>query len=124
MIRIWGTTIAALLGLAFGSFLNVCVTRWPAGESVVKPRSHCRACGRALTWWENVPLVSWLALRGRCRTCGVWIGWRYAVVEAAVGAVWAIIAWRLMGAHVMGQLGTEYADRVAGLGFASAVGTM
>ena len=93
MIRVLGTVFAALMGLAFGSFLNVCLTRWPAGESIVKPRSHCRNCGRTLAWWENVPLVSWLALRGRCRTCGTWIGWRYATVEAAVAAFWAIAAW-------------------------------
>jgi leader peptidase (prepilin peptidase)/N-methyltransferase len=94
MIRVLGTVFAALMGLAFGSFLNVCLTRWPAGESIVKPRSHCRNCGRTLAWWENVPLLSWLALRGRCRTCGTWIGWRHALVEAAVGALWALVAWR------------------------------
>jgi leader peptidase (prepilin peptidase)/N-methyltransferase len=92
-IRIWGTGFAALLGLAFGSFLNVCLSRWPEGESIVHPRSHCRKCGRTLAWWENVPLVSWLALRGRCRTCGIWIGWRYVIVEAAVSASWAAVAW-------------------------------
>jgi leader peptidase (prepilin peptidase)/N-methyltransferase len=93
MMRILGTIFAGLLGLAFGSFLNVCLSRWPAGESVVKPRSHCRQCGRTLTWWENVPLVSWLALRGRCRTCRVWIGWRYPLVEFAIGTLWANVAW-------------------------------
>jgi leader peptidase (prepilin peptidase) / N-methyltransferase len=93
MIRVLGTVFAALMGLAFGSFLNVCLTRWPAGESIVKPRSHCRNCGRTLAWWENVPLVSWLAFRGRCRTCGTWIGWRYPVVELTVGAFWAINTW-------------------------------
>ena len=67
MIRVLGTVFAALLGLAFGSFLNVCLSRWPEGESVVKPRSHCRTCARTLAWWENVPLLSWLALRGRCQ---------------------------------------------------------
>jgi leader peptidase (prepilin peptidase) / N-methyltransferase len=96
-IRVWGTVLAGLLGLAFGSFLNVCLSRWPEGESVVTPRSHCRSCGRVLKWWENVPLVSWVALRGRCRGCGAWIGWRYVIVEAAVGALWAIVGWRLMG---------------------------
>ena len=95
MIRLVGTIFAGLLGLAFGSFLNVCVSRWPAGESVVRPRSHCRACGRMLKWWENVPLVSWIALRGRCRTCGASIGWRYAAVELAVGGLWAAVAWDL-----------------------------
>ncbi|MGA2352739.1 MAG: prepilin peptidase [Terracidiphilus sp.] len=96
MIRILGTIFAGLLGLAFGSFLNVCLSRWPEGESIVQPRSHCRQCGRTLTWWENVPLVSWLALRGRCRTCHAWIGWRYPLVELAVGVLWAVPAWQFL----------------------------
>jgi leader peptidase (prepilin peptidase)/N-methyltransferase len=94
MIRILGTIFAGLLGLCFGSFLNVCLSRWPAGESVVQPRSHCRQCGRALAWWENIPLLSWLSLRGRCRSCKSWIGWRYPLVELAVGVLWAFFAWR------------------------------
>ncbi len=89
MIRVLGTLFAGLFGLAFGSFLNVCLSRWPEDESIVHPRSHCRSCGRALAWWENVPLVSWLALRGRCRTCGASISWRYPLVELAVGVLWA-----------------------------------
>lgn len=93
-MRVILTILAGLMGLAFGSFLNVCLTRWPAGESVVAPRSHCRSCGRALTWWENVPVLTWLALRGRCRTCGSWIGWRYPLVELAVGILWAAIVWQ------------------------------
>jgi leader peptidase (prepilin peptidase)/N-methyltransferase len=96
MIRILGTIFAGLLGLAFGSFLNVCLSRWPQEESVVKPRSHCRHCDHTLAWWENVPLVSWLALRGRCRGCGAWIGWRYPLVELAVGALWASVAWQAL----------------------------
>ncbi len=93
MIRILGTIFAGLLGLAFGSFLNVCLSRWPQGESIVTPRSHCRRCNRTLAWWENIPLISWLALRGRCRTCHAWIGWRYPLVEFAVGALWAFTVW-------------------------------
>jgi leader peptidase (prepilin peptidase)/N-methyltransferase len=93
MMRILGTIFAGLLGLAFGSFLNVCLSRWPGGESIVQPRSHCRQCSRTLTWWENIPLFSWLALRGRCRTCRTRIGWRYPMVELAVGALWAFQAW-------------------------------
>jgi leader peptidase (prepilin peptidase)/N-methyltransferase len=96
MIRVLGTIFAGLLGLAFGSFLNVCLSRWPRGESIVHPRSHCRRCGRTLAWWENVPLVSWLFLRGRCRSCRVWIGWRYPLVELAVGALWATVAWKFV----------------------------
>src|SRR3954465_1309172 len=90
MIRILGTVFAALLGLAFGSFLNVCLSRWPEGESIVKPRSHCRKCRHVLAWGENIPLLSWIALRGQCRECGAWIGWRYVVVEVSVAATWAI----------------------------------
>jgi len=56
-------------------------------------RSHCRNCGRTLAWWENIPLASWLALRGHCRTCRASIGWRYPLVELAVGALWAFSAW-------------------------------
>ncbi len=92
MIRIIGTILAGLLGLAFGSFLNVCLSRWPEGESIVNPRSHCRSCGRTLKWWENVPLVSWLALRGRCLSCKARISWRYPLVELAVGVLWAVAA--------------------------------
>jgi leader peptidase (prepilin peptidase)/N-methyltransferase len=94
LIRVWGTVFAGLLGLAFGSFLNVCLSRWPSGESIVRPRSRCRNCGRPLAWWENVPLASWVALRGRCRSCRAWIGWRYVIVEAAVGGLWAYAVWR------------------------------
>jgi leader peptidase (prepilin peptidase)/N-methyltransferase len=93
-LRILGTIFAALAGLAFGSFLNVCLTRWPEGESILKPRSHCRNCDRTLAWWENIPLLSWIALRGRCRTCGAWIGIRYPLVELAMGVGWAIVASR------------------------------
>lgn len=98
MLRILATIFAALLGLAFGSFLNVCLSRWPEGESIVKPRSHCRSCGRTLVWWENIPLVSWLGLRGRCRTCKTAIHWRYPLVEAAVGALWAAFTWEMLPA--------------------------
>ncbi len=96
MIIAYGTILATLMGLAFGSFLNVCLSRWPEGESVVKPRSHCRKCGHVLAWWENVPLVSWLALRARCRECKARIGWRYPLVELAVGALWGWQAWQFL----------------------------
>jgi leader peptidase (prepilin peptidase)/N-methyltransferase len=96
MIRILGTIFVALLGLAFGSFLNVCLSRWPEGESIVQPRSHCRSCTHTLAWWENVPLLSWLILRGRCRNCRAWIGWRYPLVEFTVAALWALTAWQYL----------------------------
>ncbi|MGA2653759.1 MAG: prepilin peptidase [Terracidiphilus sp.] len=94
MNRILGTIFAGLLGLAFGSFLNVCLSRWPQGESIIHPRSHCRNCEHQLSWWENIPLISWLALRGRCRNCHTSISWRYPLVETAVAAAWALQAWQ------------------------------
>jgi leader peptidase (prepilin peptidase)/N-methyltransferase len=72
-----------------GSFLNVCIVRWPVGGSVLRPaRSACPRCGHEITWWENVPMVSWLALRGRCRGCGERISPLYPVVELAVALGW------------------------------------
>jgi leader peptidase (prepilin peptidase)/N-methyltransferase len=94
MIRAFSTIFAGLLGLAFGSFLNVCVSRWPQYESIVRPRSHCRNCEHPLAWWENIPLLSWIALRGRCYHCRAWIGIRYPLVELTVGGLWAATVWR------------------------------
>jgi leader peptidase (prepilin peptidase) / N-methyltransferase len=93
MIRTLVTVFAGLLGLAFGSFLNVCLSRWPEDESVVHPRSHCRNCAHVLAWWENIPLLSWIVLRGKCRECKTWIGLRYLLVELTVGGLWAYTAW-------------------------------
>jgi len=95
MIRFLGTAFGALLGLAFGSFMNVCLTRWPKEECIVAPRSHCRNCFYEIAWWENVPLVSWIVLRGRCSKCRAWIGWRYPLVELAVAALWCVPAFKL-----------------------------
>ena len=92
-MRIFATLFAAILGLAFGSFLNVCLSRWPYGESIVKPGSHCRSCEHKLAWWENIPLLSWIFLRGRCRKCRAAISWRYPLVEALVAALWAVVVW-------------------------------
>lgn len=93
MLQIEVTVFAAILGLACGSFLNVCATRWPEEQSILRPRSHCRNCQRTLAWWENLPVLSWLALRGRCRTCKAWIGLRYPLAELAVAGLWACTAW-------------------------------
>lgn len=85
--------LAALLGLVIGSFLNVVIYRQPLGKSVVWPASACPHCARELSWHENVPVVSWLVLRGRCRTCGGPISIRYPLVEALTGAVFALAFW-------------------------------
>lgn len=80
---------ALLLGLLFGSFLNVCISRMPDHRSVIQPRSHCPICEHAIRWYDNVPVLSWLLLRGRCRDCGAAISWRYPAVELAVGLIFA-----------------------------------
>jgi leader peptidase (prepilin peptidase) / N-methyltransferase len=76
-----------VLGLCVGSFLNVVIARVPAGESIVRPGSRCPRCGHALRWYENVPLVSFLALRGRCSACRAPISWRYPAVELLTGTL-------------------------------------
>jgi leader peptidase (prepilin peptidase)/N-methyltransferase len=79
----------AVLGLVVGSFLNVCIHRLPRRESIAWPASHCTDCQRTLAWFENVPVGSWLVLRGRCRTCGARIGLTYPLVELVTGMVFA-----------------------------------
>ena len=83
------TAIAFLLGLCVGSFLNVCVARWPADLSVIRPRSRCPNCGHQLAWFENVPVISWLVLRARCRCCDEPISAIYPIGEMLVGVLWA-----------------------------------
>jgi leader peptidase (prepilin peptidase)/N-methyltransferase len=85
---------ALLLGLAVGSFLNVVIHRLPRDESVVSPSSHCPACGAPLRWFDNVPLLSYLLLRGRCRLCGAAISLRYPAIELVTGLLFAVIALR------------------------------
>lgn len=109
----------ALFGLCIGSFLNVVIHRlprmleaqWcqecadlletpvpPQGKvslSLWRPRSRCPSCGHVLRWYENVPLVSWLALRGRCSSCRAGISWRYPLVELSTGALFGLLAWQL-----------------------------
>ncbi|MGI8686480.1 MAG: prepilin peptidase [Acidimicrobiales bacterium] len=85
----------AVLGLAVGSFLNVVIHRVPRKESVVKPRSRCPGCGTELAARDNVPVLSWLVLRGRCRTCGEPISARYPAVELTTAALFCATAVRL-----------------------------
>jgi leader peptidase (prepilin peptidase)/N-methyltransferase len=79
-----------LLGLCIGSFLNVCAYRLPLGESVVHPRSRCTSCGRVLTWFDNLPVVSWVVLGGRCRTCRKPVSWMYPAVEIVTALVFVV----------------------------------
>lgn len=86
---------AVVLGLLVGSFVNVLAHRVPRGESVVRPRSACPSCGHPIRVRDNVPVVSWLLLRGRCRDCGAGVSVRYPAVELLTAAVFGLLAWRL-----------------------------
>ncbi|MDB4912561.1 MAG: pilD [Gemmatimonadetes bacterium] len=89
-IAIW---YAFLVGLCMGSFLNVCIARWPRELSVVRPRSRCPHCGHQLAWFENIPLFSWLVLRAKCRCCDEPISIIYPLAEITIGILWAVCAW-------------------------------
>jgi leader peptidase (prepilin peptidase)/N-methyltransferase len=87
---------AAVVGAMIGSFLNVCILRWGSEpkQSVVTPRSRCPRCGRGLAWYDNIPVISWLVLRARCRGCGEPISVQYPLIELAAAGIWAYMAWR------------------------------
>jgi len=83
---------AGILGASVGSFMNVCVSRLPHGESIVRPRSRCPGCGASIAWYDNVPILSWVLLRGRCRQCRERISVQYPAVELATAAIWVGMA--------------------------------
>ena len=83
-------TILTVFGLCVGSFLNVLIYRIPKGEEFVKTPSHCMTCGHNLSWYENIPVISWLLQGGKCRACGVKLSAQYPIVEALNGAMWLL----------------------------------
>lgn len=87
------TVYALIVGMCVGSFLNVCVSRWPRDLSVMRPRSRCPHCGHQLAWFENIPLASWLVLRARCRCCDETISAMYPLAELTIGVLWAACVW-------------------------------
>jgi len=93
--------LLGVVGTLIGSFLNVVVYRVPAGLSVVRPGSACPACRHEVRGWDNVPVLSWLVLRGRCRDCRTAISVRYPLVEAGTGLLFVLVALRL---HALGEL--------------------
>jgi len=98
-----GLVFAVVLGLLWGSFANVCIYRWPPsdefpdGRSVVRPGSHCSTCKKPIAWYDNVPILSYLWLRGKCRTCKTAFSPRYLLVEAATGALFGVAWWFTLG---------------------------
>lgn len=99
--------LAAVLGLLFGSFGNVVIWRVPRGESIVSPGSHCGSCGHPVRWHDNIPVISWLLLKGRCRDCGARISPRYLIVEVASGVLFAA-AFLVWGASVRAVFGAAF----------------
>lgn len=98
-----GAVFAVWLGLLWGSFANVCIYRWPPtdefpkGRSVVTPGSHCSACKAPIRWYDNIPIASWLWLRGKCRACKASFSARYLLVEALTGALFGVAWWFTFG---------------------------
>ncbi len=84
--------LCGILGLMVGSFANVCVYRIPRRESIAFPGSHCPTCSHAIAAYDNIPLISWLMLRGRCRHCHAPIAWRYPLLELLMGVSWGLLA--------------------------------
>lgn len=89
-----GSVVAAVLGACVGSFLSLAAWRLPRGEGLTRPASHCPACGRTLAWRDNLPLLGWLWLRGRCRTCGAPIPLRDWLTEGLTAALWVAVVLR------------------------------
>jgi leader peptidase (prepilin peptidase)/N-methyltransferase len=113
--------IAALFGAVIGSFLNVCILRWGAEPkaSVVRPPSHCPACGIGLRWYDNIPIVSWLVLRGRCRGCRAPISIQYPTIELATALIWAFMVWRY-GVSLEAARGAAFATVLLGIAMTDA----
>ena len=106
-LRVW-VGVAFTFGLVVGSFLNVVIHRLPRDESIVHPGSHCPGCGAPVRWWDNIPLLSYLWLRGRCRGCKAPISPRYPLVELLTGLLFAAVALRF-GPVPMAVVGCAFA---------------
>lgn len=105
VLLVTGIILIAALGLIIGSFLNVVIHRVPEGLSVVRPRSSCPDCGAMISGRDNIPVLSWLLLHGRCRSCGAPISPRYPLIELATMGLWLLLAWWcLLGPGVPGLL--------------------
>ena len=113
--------LAGLLGAIIGSFLNVCIVRWGAEpkQSVVRPPSRCPRCERGIAWYDNVPVLSWLLLRGRCRGCRAPISPLYPLVELGTAAIWAAMVWRF-GVSVEALRGAVFGTLLLGIAMTDA----
>src|SRR5262245_20644681 len=102
------------LGLCFGSFLNVCILRLPHEQSLIRPPSTCPKCKKPIAWRDNIPVISWLLLRGRCRNCGAPISAQYPIIEATVALLW-ISAMLLYGPTAQGVSAAVFGTILLGI---------
>ncbi len=98
MMPLWHITVF-IVGTCIGSFLNVCIWRIPRGESIANPPSHCPKCNHVLSWYENIPLVSWTVLGGKCRKCKLKIPFRYFAVELLTGVMFFLVWFKVIINH-------------------------
>ncbi|MGH7539332.1 MAG: prepilin peptidase [Gemmatimonadales bacterium] len=108
-----------IAGLCVGSFLNVCILRLPKEQSLVRPPSTCPQCGQRIVWYDNIPVVSWLVLRGKCRHCGHRISLQYPLIEALVGAMW-LAAYLYYGATITALAAALLGTILLGIGITDA----
>ncbi|MFC5928101.1 prepilin peptidase [Cryobacterium melibiosiphilum] len=114
--------MAAVFGALIGSFLNVVIYRVPAKKSIVSPPSACGSCGARIRPWDNIPVLSWFVLRGRCRDCGAAISWRYPAVEFGTAVFFAGVVWWVIsgsaveGSSSSGVVSTSSTSEILGLG--------
>ncbi len=97
---IFFSIVSFILGACLGSFYNVCIYRYISGQSIVAPGSHCPKCSHVLSWWENIPIFSYLILKGRCKNCGEKISIRYLIVEL-ISALWSLALYIKFGFSVL-----------------------
>jgi leader peptidase (prepilin peptidase) / N-methyltransferase len=107
MIPFW-SVVLFIFGLCVGSFLNVCIWRIPRNESIVVTPSHCPKCNKKIKWYENIPVISWLTLRGKCSGCSERISYGYALVELITGVLFAVSYMRIMALHYPISMLTPY----------------
>ena len=111
--------IGALFGAVIGSFLNVCIVRLPAEQSVVSPPSRCPKCGKGVEWRDNIPIASWLLLGGKCRGCREPISVLYPLVELATALLWAVVAWQY-GLSLLALKGALFGTLLLGIALTDA----
>jgi leader peptidase (prepilin peptidase)/N-methyltransferase len=118
---LWWVFLASafVMGSCFGSFLNVCIARWPHDQSVVSPPSRCPRCEQQIAWHDNVPILGWLWLRGQCRRCALPISWQYPLVELLVGLGWLTSAWHF-GASLEALRVATFGTVLLGIGITDA----